>query len=446
LTFSKQFQQTITTSKTFIPDEPDFSVTNPLKKNVFCNGVEIVCSPEFTRKGAVVIKVDGITQFDSRNSGGFQRIGKLPVTLNTPMKRDVIVDVFVFNEIDTNEISCTVTVYLSEESKNLDSSLQYISDDVVNSLVSEIEELFQFRVYNGEDLVKLIDMKGYKKLIIIFSSSTVAIIEIEDEPRTDRRDSVSGTYDFTQTFSNITLVITGDIVTKTDSYDIEQIWDFGETRDRSISATLDTQLSLQLGSVRYLLVGFNRTADGDDVSSTIFQTKELPTYDIDESDDSTFTTGVINIQTNEDWKGTYATTKRYFRIIEHVNVSFSTVDKILSSNNNIGQRQDDIPFDSSYPYTPTLFSNWTDSLSFGGSASVSFEVRNPFTDTWGQLISSSEFGTIGVGRTLITQIGDVTTTSVSGKTYALPSTQTDFRARLRVTNALETGVSIQKIS
>lgn len=175
MTFSKQFPKTITTTNTFIPDEPDFSVTNPLKKDIFCNGVEIVCSPEFTRKGAVVIKVDGITQFDSRNSGGFQRVGKLPVTLNTRMKRDVIVDVFVFNETDTNEISCTVTVFLSEESKNLDSSLQYISDDVVNSLVSDFETIFikalrgNVNFSNPQIETSLIDMRGYSNLSIILT-------------------------------------------------------------------------------------------------------------------------------------------------------------------------------------------------------------------------------------------------------------------------------------
>ena len=121
MVFSKQFPKSLTTSNTSIPDEPDFTVTNPLKENIFCNGVEVVCTPEFTRKGVMIIKVDGVTHYDSRNTSGFIRIGKMPITLNAEIKRDVKVEIFIFNQVDSNNIGCNVTVFLSLESKQLDS-------------------------------------------------------------------------------------------------------------------------------------------------------------------------------------------------------------------------------------------------------------------------------------------------------------------------------------
>ncbi len=89
-----------------------------------------------------------------------------------------------------------------------------------------------------------------------------------------------------------------------------------------------------------------------------------------------------------------------------------------------------------------------DALTMGGTGSLTFEVRDPETDTWSEFIASSEFGTITQGASaIIEQIGDVTTKSVSGKTYALPSTQTDFRAKYSITvNALKNAVSIQKVA
>jgi len=66
---------------------------------------------------------------------------------------------------------------------------------------------------------------------------------------------------------------------------------------------------------------------------------------------------------------------------------------------------------------------------------------------WIELISSSEFGTITSGNTVIRQIGDVVSQTGADKVgFVLPSTQTAFRAKLTLINAIETGVSILKVA
>jgi hypothetical protein len=87
-----------------------------------------------------------------------------------------------------------------------------------------------------------------------------------------------------------------------------------------------------------------------------------------------------------------------------------------------------------------------DLLTTNGNASLSFEILDQASQKWLELIASSEFGTVTEGEEVVSQVGDVTTISDSGFTYALPSTQTDFRGKLSIVGGIETGVTIHKVA
>lgn len=452
MTYSRQFPKTIITSKTSIPDEPDFSVTNPLKKNVFCNGVEIVCSPEFTRKGAVVIKVDGITQFDSRNTNGFLRVAKLPVTINTPMKRDVIVDVFVFNEIDSNEISCSVTVFLSEESKNLDSSLQYISDETVNALVSESQILFPLRTYNNEIVTKLIDMKGYKKIIILIHASTIVPISQLTDPITNSY-SIGSAGGYQNVFTDS---VTGLPINQSEFDDkiTNTIFDSQNQDPKNLVLTLSTRPTQTIFAVTRGI----SSAGSNDCGKTALEIKAVFTskWDVVESNDPNFIIDVSTIFTDVDPSvitAGFPTTKRYIRLTENTKVEFLTLSSYAGGRNNCRKSRastvcvfgcNNMSFQSRNIPNTTITSI-LDDITTDGIAKLTFEVRNPETGVFQELIDENEFGTIAQGESITVQIGDVITKSISGQTYSLPSTQTDFRGKLVVTGGIVTGVALQKI-
>lgn len=87
-----------------------------------------------------------------------------------------------------------------------------------------------------------------------------------------------------------------------------------------------------------------------------------------------------------------------------------------------------------------------DDALFGGTANLSFQALDVSSNQWMEIIASSEFGTIAQGQAVVKEIGDVNTFSISGKTYALPSTQTNFRAKLVTSGSISIGVSITKMS
>lgn len=458
MVFSKQFPKKLTTNSTSIPDEPNFTVTNPLKKDVFCNGLEVIPSPEFTRKGAMVVKIDGITQYDSRNTDGFLRIAKIPITLNLSMKRDIKVDVFIFNEKDTNLIECTVTVFLSEESKQLDSSMQYISDDVVNSLVSESSILFEKRGYNNEVVTKLIDMAGYSKLILNIASSTIPDADKISQTQVNlifATTSVSNLNSSTQwglTSGEPNIFVATDgsrtvnnIMAFIDSEKGECIVDFGSDLSRLLSLTIN-----DLDALHRLLVTTQPIIFFDHGKKTgFFYVRFAQRFKILESDDN-ITFNLVQDFGSIFLSGNFSAipiTKRYIKIVIEVN-GYLVPESTATFNIN-----DDFVafvFDVTPANQSIVINNVTDVFDGnlkGGTASLSFDELDVSSNIFTEFIPASEFGTISEGENIKRQIGDVSNIAQSGKTYFLPSTQTGFRVKLSVTGGgIETSVSIRKIS
>ena len=138
------------------------------------------------------------------------------------------------------------------------------------------------------------------------------------------------------------------------------------------------------------------------------------------------------------------------------NVDWTTVDEVRRGTNG-SNTQDFTQTGASQPFrylrmfidnisgtdsgSSTAVYELYDSNLFGGTANLSFEILDKNSGNFFTAISSAEFGTISQGQSSVSQIGDT-----GDKLFTLPSTQTDFRARLIVTGAITLGISILKVS
>lgn len=456
MAFSKQYPSTINTNNTKIPAIADFEIENPLKKTIFCNGVEIISSPEFSRKGVVVIEVNNVVLFDSRKTSAFESVGKLPVSLNAELERDMFVRVYAFNQVDTNSISCTINIFLDEVSKTLDSSLEYLSQDVVNSIVSKSEVLFPFQTYPNinSPFVNLINMEGYKKLIVLLSASSIETIE-------KIQDATIGTFQIgTRGWKGQFLeIVSGNNINTfsfTDNNEAE-IWDTKNSNNKKLS------ISHIPHTTQTFLNVLNRTQspNSNDCSKNRVEIfgNSTSLWNVDESSTSDFSSDVVNLLSEVTTSAltNLPTTRRYVRFTQKVTVSFSTSTTSVGSDNNCtpnnctdsngclisgGNGMLVVP----RAFHPIILTGMFDSLTTNGEAKLSFEILDDASKKWLELIASSEFGTVTEGQEVVSQIGDVNTISVSGYTYALPSTQTNFRGKLTVSGGIETGVTIHKVS
>ena len=59
------FQKQISVSNTSKPKTPSLTITNPEDKIQFVNLIELIPSAEFTRKGKMIILMNGLTIFNN---------------------------------------------------------------------------------------------------------------------------------------------------------------------------------------------------------------------------------------------------------------------------------------------------------------------------------------------------------------------------------------------
>ena len=380
MSFQEVFSGQIITNATIKPDSPQFSKTNPLKSNVFVNGIELILTPEFSKKGAILVLIDGHTKFNSLGTNPFSGYSKFPIPLKQEILRDVKTEIFAWNKVDSNSIECNLNLSMSKDPQPFSSQAVPMDLQVYNDFVSENEILFpqSTRVNNTE--TKLIDMKGNKKLRVFFSAAVYV-------PNLSVIIGDSTIIDGNLATGYVTL---GGTTTMA-------VVDFGTSISRNIEAFCHVQ-SGGSSNYNYILEGSN-----DNVSYT-------PIHTINKS--GVFNVDITLISTSQSY--------RYYRV---------RMDRISG-------------FDTP---TDTVYEIYDTSL-FGGTSSLSFEGLDPSSNQWIEIIAASEFGTIANGSALSKEVGDVNTISVSGKTYALPSTQTSFRAKLVTIGTLQTSISITRMS
>ena len=394
MSFQESFVELIETNATKQPSKAQFIVKNPLRARIFVIAIQLTFDAYFSRKGVIMIKINDNIILPPKLAGTYIKLESFPLSLKSEELPDQKkVEVFVWNGIDNNIVSVGVDIQLSEDPQSLVSTDSASSILARNEELSEPQEIFTEKNRINESETKVIDLKGYKKLIVIL---------IKSNPDNEQSNPTI-TDDFFTNPSNLGNIVDGLVNTTTSLGSVFNSNQVGDIR-----------IDFQSIKVRDLICKVRNS----------LSTANTGFFEIFTSDDDI----VYNLKFTKNFTGFIDETLDYSGTLH----SFRYVRLRFTSTNGF--------------YNMSIFEVY-DANVMGGTGSISFEIRNPLKNTWGNFIPASEFGTITDGDVdLIEQVGDVNTKSISGKTYALPSTQTDFRAKYSVGGVLKNSVSILRIA
>lgn len=380
--FEETFLDVIDTALVKKPASPQLKFTNPLKKDIFVNSIVLSGGVGFLTRGKVLVTVNDVPVFSPKTALQFKNTPSISIPLNDkPLLRTKSVKVFAWNSVDTDSISLSVEVKMSEDRgsapSNSGGSTLTVTPSDVRRRNSIIETVFAEKNWSDEDDEQLIDMEGYTKMILnIASSKGNPIIDSYtwDEDPADSVDNDAGTSTSTtlsDSAPNLILVDFGSVATRE------------LTVDRDVDPAPDIEELMEISD--------------DKVSWSTVSTINNPT-------------GITNTGSNS---------FRYARI---------TYTRISAGSGIVEVHE--------------IYDN----TAFGGSAAISFEVLDDSSGVWIELVSASEIGAIGFGTSISKQLGDVISDLSEQKfNVILPSTPTNFRAKIVVTGNLNTGVSIIKV-
>lgn len=396
MTFSETFLERIESNKTERQTLPDYELVNPLDAEVFVTGIVLVPDSYFQLKGKAIVTINGTVVFDEQDSEAFKDVEEMPIALTQKiLGRSQKIQVWIWNAEDSDTVALTVNAKLSENQDETFASVKAVNSKTQKDNVSLIETPFPLQNRAAGSYPYLLDMKGYKKLIVMITRGEPANLPL----------FVASTFPAGSTARTIDGLLGTDGVTRNGAGSSEFVADWLTQAPRKI--TLRAQHGAGggdgcTGSVTYDIWGSN---DGVNWGSPILT--------------QGFSVG-LTVQTVTLLVPEYSF--RYYKF----RITTTTSGSCTSSS--------------------TVY-EFFDRDSLGGTGQLSFQVLNA-AGRWGTLIPSSEFGTVSDETQDITaQVGDVTTISVSGKTHNLPSTQTHFRILYVVSNfGLTNSVQILRVA
>ena len=391
--FQKAIVETITSTETKRSKQPQLQIKNPLDKKIFINSILLNGGVNFLTRGKVVVLVGGTVIFEpSQNDNVFQFAERpsIPIPMNNQnFERGETIDIFVWNGSDSTPIMLTVEVQLSDEKGSVSTvgaSTVSISQEDVRRRNSISESLFVQGNYSDEELTALVDMNGYTKMVLLISGSAnpSPTVITDDFNFSDAENAVD--LDTSTATELLFQSITKDFIV-----------DFGSIANRIPICDLDIE-------------GVTPTNN---------------TYELAVSDDN----GVLDPYTTVDTQTTSNPNDVFLQGTEQ-SFRYLRFRFIHNSGNSI-----EVSIREIY-----------DGKTLGGSATLSFEVKDANSGQWIEILSGADIGAISKGGAVSKQIGDVINDESTDKFNAiLPSTATDFRAKLTVTGNINTGVSIIKV-
>lgn len=398
MTFSQTYLQRMESNNTKKQVTPDYQLINPLDKEIFVTGIVLVPDSYFQLKGKAIVQINGVVVFDEADSETFKDVNELPIALTQKiLGRAQKIEIWVWNGTDSDTVALTANIKLSENQDETFASIKAVDSKTQKDNVSDFESLFPKLNRGIGEYTKTIDTKGYKKLIVLLSKPEPNVYwsvthKNGSNPETDAPSS----YD-------------GKLATKTSTPDTtaEQIFkaDFVTIQSRHYAIKHE----------------YRHNTNG---TQTI-------TYSIEKSNDGINWSVVLS--GSEVWNLNSPSTRiRNYDLGIHTArfIRIRTTQAVFASGND-GTANYEI----------------YDKNTMGGTGSLSFEILNS-VNRWVEYIPSSEFATISEeSNDVVRQIGDVTTKSISGLTYILPSTQTKFRAKYTITDGgLTNAVDIMRVS
>lgn len=468
MSYQETFPDTISTNAIKKPSSPQIIIENPLRKNIFVNSIQLSFDAYFSEKGVIMIEVNDNIILPPKKAGSFKRLQNFSISLKNQEFFDrKKIKVYAWNGTDTDFVSVGVDVQISEDPNTVVSPDAPLSLDSRNSAISDSEIIFENKVYFNQVIEKLINMQGYKKLIVSMSSSTVPDLS-EVSKTTDTGNTIStgvsdnvctvppvgyvsfdgsGRAHVARSFSSSSFPIVLPMAGKDgqnldETNTVEVIYDLNTEEAHTLEFTF-TNPADQFGSVQK--IRHECVTNHSDMQKSI---RHLTKIKISHSSlpSSGFST-VQNYGSDEaDGQKVYGgITKRYVKVEFKVE-TYQVVEMDENAGGTEGSTSFTLTAQSRFLDPSVLGTNPFDQNTKGGTASLSFLEKDLASSTFTELIPSSEFGTITEGQAVKEQIGDVNNVSVTEKSYFLPSTQTNFQAKLTVTGGgIETGVSITKV-
>ena len=306
MTFSKSELKKISTNATKKPDSPQIIIDNPFDADIFVNGIELLLSPEFSKKGKLVVEINDIEEFSAKDSEQFKIYAKYPIPLSKVFRAGHDIKIYAWNGSgDTNTLKMSLNTSLSKDPQPFNSQAVPISISDLNNVVSDPVEIFPQANYSNETQTKLIDMEGFKKMLLLISGSnestpTVLIgtsniadnnLNTKDNFVTPRPKTVKASVDFGSIVNRLPSAKIGftQVVNDQAKYYLEVsddgvIW--SQVATTTLSSTTTTKMSGAAQSFRYLRVQVLHVVVGDPSN---------PTSQIYELFDSNGTGGTANI-------------------------------------------------------------------------------------------------------------------------------------------------------
>jgi len=171
MSFQDTLVDVIDTNLTKKPNSPQFKFTNPLKKKIYVNSIQLSFDGYFSEKGAILIKINNNTILN-KIAGSLKSLQNLTLPMqNQEFLQQQKIEIFAWNGIDTDMVSVGYDIQISEDPNSPPSSDTPLSQIQRNSQISQPDNIFAQKNYSNETQTALIDMKGYKKLILIVGGS-----------------------------------------------------------------------------------------------------------------------------------------------------------------------------------------------------------------------------------------------------------------------------------
>lgn len=390
MTYSESIPKNITTSTTSKPSQPQIVIENTSDYEVFCNLIEILPNVDFALNGVLEIEIDNIIVLDNKNDV-FRSYSKYPLPLGKKIQGRGEIRIFAWNKFNTDELRCDFNIHLSSKLENIPSVAIPLSQDQKNNATSEFETMFELLPRASANYTKLINMKGYKKLIVLLSKPLIQGLPTKIS---DGFSPLIG----------------------------------GTAYDGKLDTFIDTGMD---SAVRTLVLEYPTLAQRHIVLNAAWNPNfnfKTVTVTLEISVDGVIWTNLQTLNTGDSSAFLHPFVLDCgTQLVKFVRV---TGQSTLNPSGSSLRIYDIYDYDS-----------------VGGTGSLSFEIKNSVGD-WVELIPSGEFGTVTSNSLdVVKQVGDVTTISVSGKTYALPSTQDRFRAKYSISSGgLTNAVDIQRVA
>lgn len=159
MSFQDILVDVIDTNATKKPNSPQFKFTNPLKKNIFINSIQLSFDSYFSEKGSILIKINDNVILN-KIAGSFKRMHNFTVPMkNQEFLKQKKIEIYVWNGIDSNFVSVGYDIQISEDPNAPVSNNSPLSEIQRNNSISDSLEIFEFRTYLNEIQTQLIDMK-----------------------------------------------------------------------------------------------------------------------------------------------------------------------------------------------------------------------------------------------------------------------------------------------